>query len=798
MRKIYKKSSKVILGVLCSGFGLIFIASLILSCFWANYGLYTSTDTFKKSIYDEAGSAYAVWAMAGANDNFNAKTLNKLNCNYGVIESNYSSNLDLNDDSIYEYRNFDTTVPEDAYVEEFDYSDSNYSSTSPKLFNLYNGNEFHSTPDDIYRSFSVDGIGYDLVGQQAFVYANDTFYPIEEDYYSYTSTNTSGTPNTNNIYKKIWENNFTTLENTSETETEALDSNKLYINGNAYAPLSDSVEGYTLSLITDDGADGILDLSNVADLSSIHSELADNNNYVSLDKISTIGTYESDPSLKYYTVVVFPKENYIAAGDFYAQADSIIDAALHLKTVMPIVAIVSFLIAFAAYILLLLAAGHRYDSDEILCTGTNKIPCDLAILLTFVPFYLVFLIITALFYIYDSFNTLIFVFLIALYIVCVITILLISCNLAVNIKLHQLFKNTIIWRLCRILAKNFSKYNSEYKKLCSTIKDTKRIRFIYILVSIIELFFLIVTSSTNVFFFWFIEKIILAVLLHRFLKEYAKIKSATIALAAGDTNSHVELEKMPLYLEEHAKALNEIQNGLNIALNERTKSERMKTELITNVSHDIKTPLTSIINYVDLLEKENISGNRAKEYLEVLDRQSKRLKKLIEDLIEASKASTGNIKFNIEDINAVVLLNQSIGEFTDRLKENNINIVTNFPEKDYYLKADNRYLWRVFDNIMSNIVKYAQPNTRAYIDLRDAENKIEFGFRNISKEELNISADELMERFVRGDKSRYTDGNGLGLSIARSLTESMGGAMNISIDGDLFKVTIQFNKIDIQ
>ena len=221
----------------------------------------------------------------------------------------------------------------------------------------------------------------------------------------------------------------------------------------------------------------------------------------------------------------------------------------------------------------------------------------------------------------------------------------------------------------------------------------------------------------------------------------------------------------------------------------------MKTELITNVSHDIKTPLTSIINYVDLLEKEDIENDKAKEYLEVLDRQSKRLKKLIEDLIEASKVSTGNIKFNIEKVNAVVPLNQSIGEFSDRLDANKITVVSSLPSEDVYLQADNRYLWRVFDNLMSNIVKYAQPNTRAYVDLEQDENKLRFVFRNTSKEELNITADELMERFVRGDKSRYTDGNGLGLSIARSLAEAMGGSLKLAIDGDLFKAIVEFNKV---
>ena len=249
-------------------------------------------------------------------------------------------------------------------------------------------------------------------------------------------------------------------------------------------------------------------------------------------------------------------------------------------------------------------------------------------------------------------------------------------------------------------------------------------------------------------------------------------------------------------MEETGTALNDIQAGIEIALAERTKSERMKTELITNVSHDIKTPITSIINYVDLLGKENIESEKVNEYLEVLNRQSLRLKKLVEDIIEAAKITTGNINLNMEEVDAKVLLDQSIGEFAERLKEKQIEVVVSSSEEKMMLLADNRYLWRVFDNIMSNIVKYAKADTRAYVDLKKEDDKLRFIFRNTSREQLNITPDELMERFVRGDKSRYTDGNGLGLSIASSLTKAMGGSMNLTIDGDFFKVILEFDVID--
>ena len=192
-------------------------------------------------------------------------------------------------------------------------------------------------------------------------------------------------------------------------------------------------------------------------------------------------------------------------------------------------------------------------------------------------------------------------------------------------------------------------------------------------------------------------------------------------------------------LEEHADALNKIRNGMNTAVRERIKSERMKTELITNVSHDIKTPLTSVISYVDLLQKEEFDNDTARSYLEILGRQACRLKKLIEDLIEASKAASGSIKYNMENINARVLLNQSVGEFDDRLKSKNITVVASVPDRDVYVVADNRYLFRVLDNLMSNIVKYSQEGTRAYIELKEDNGNARYTFKNISKEKLGIS-----------------------------------------------------------
>ena len=222
------------------------------------------------------------------------------------------------------------------------------------------------------------------------------------------------------------------------------------------------------------------------------------------------------------------------------------------------------------------------------------------------------------------------------------------------------------------------------------------------------------------------------------------------------------------------------------------KSEHLKTELITNVSHDIKTPLTSIINYSDLIYKEETENEKIKEYAEVLHRQSGRLKKLIEDLMEASKVSTGNVEVNLELCDIGVLLTQITGEFQQRMLEQELEIIAKQPEQPILILADSKLLWRVMDNLMSNICKYSQKGTRVYVEVEEADGDASIRLKNISNYPLNISADELMERFVRGDRSRHTEGNGLGLSIAKSLTELQGGSLELSVDGDLFKVTIAF------
>lgn len=281
----------------------------------------------------------------------------------------------------------------------------------------------------------------------------------------------------------------------------------------------------------------------------------------------------------------------------------------------------------------------------------------------------------------------------------------------------------------------------------------------------------------------------------KILSYASEIIEGTEKIKEGDLNY-----KIPVKGNDNftllAQNINNIGDGLEKSIDEQLKSERMKSELITNVSHDLKTPLTSIINYVELIKKEeNIKPGHIKDYINVLDSKSKRLKLLIEDLFEASKVGSGNIELNMEKIEVKQLLRQSIGEMEEKLSNSNLDIKLNLPEYNIYINADGKRMYRVFENLLSNIAKYSLNGTRVYIDLLDNEDSIKLSMKNISSYELNFDSKEIMERFKRADESRNTEGSGLGLAIAKDLVNLQGGKFEINIDGDLFKSTLEFKKI---
>ncbi len=358
-----------------------------------------------------------------------------------------------------------------------------------------------------------------------------------------------------------------------------------------------------------------------------------------------------------------------------------------------------------------------------------------------------------------------------------------------RLKAKQFIRSFFIYKMCRWLKNIIGKL---FKRVTDKENTNRKITILYWGFVVISAALIGLSKSTLglilliVFWIWIYYKLI------KYNEKVRKINEALKNIYEGNPNVKLNEEELEGTLKIMAKYINDIAGGFTNAIEQSLKSERLKTELITNVSHDIKTPLTSIINYVDLLKKEDINNAQIEQYIAVLDKKSQRLKKLIEDLVEASKVSSGNVKLNMETINLKELLNQTIGEFEERLEKKNLKLDIDLPNENVLIKADNRYLYRVIENVFSNISKYALEGSRVYIKLENKKEEVYLEFKNISKDKLNISADELMQRFVRGDKSRYTEGSGLGLSIAESLTELQGGKFNIAIDGDLFKVEIKW------
>lgn len=338
-------------------------------------------------------------------------------------------------------------------------------------------------------------------------------------------------------------------------------------------------------------------------------------------------------------------------------------------------------------------------------------------------------------------------------------------------------------------------YLSEIMTRSSLIKTFLIMSGLYV---ISGLLLFVVSAILNIFPIGILIGIILTIIyIVIFIKELIyldKIIISSKAATEGKLNCNIE-EKGRGHLRELAHDINNIRDGLRKSIESEIKSENMKTELITNVSHDLKTPLTSIINYIDLLKRENIESETAKDYINILDKKSQRLKVLIDDLFEASKATSGAMELNITKIDIVQLLKQSLGENDERFKNSNLSVKLDIPDTKIFINGDGQRLYRVFENLISNIVKYSLSNTRVYIQMYvDDENKVVIIMRNISAYELDFCANEITNRFKRGDSSRSTDGSGLGLAIAKSIVELHGGKFNIEVDGDLFKSIIKLNQ----
>lgn len=462
-------------------------------------------------------------------------------------------------------------------------------------------------------------------------------------------------------------------------------------------------------------------------------------------------------------------------------AELLINNRYLLITLLPILAVFSLLLV----IFLVCAAGHHRGEQEARLNTLDRVPFDLYLGIIAALIFGIIVIISEGFD--DDF------WIVILYVLAVPLTMAILLTLATRLKTGTLLNNLILTRIVNFLIR----CAKQMAHLALQLPLYWKAATAWGVYSLIELvFFLTLYSSDDrLMVFWTLKTMIGTALVVVVTLQMQKLRKAGHELADGNITYTVNTEGMLPSFKEHGEHLNGIGEGLKVAVDKGIRSERMRAELITNVSHDIKTPLTSIINYVDLLKLEGLDSDNAAEYLSVLERQSARLKKLTEDLIEASKASTGAIRVQIAPLDANILLQQATAEFEEKLTAQGLVLVPHYATENTYILGDGRLLWRVFDNLLSNIIKYAKSDTRVYVSTASENGRVIITFKNISKEALDISPDELTERFVRGDSSRNTEGSGLGLSIAKSLTELQGGTFDIYIDGDLFKTVITLQEM---
>ena len=533
---------------------------------------------------------------------------------------------------------------------------------------------------------------------------------------------------------------------------------------------------------------------------------SDENIYIQPENAVDTYSYEDNPNINYYTTniedfIIYTSynENFMDASKQMLVCKSIEMLRPYENSfyiLMPICTALTVLIL----LYLIVSIGHKKGTKGIATSDFDKIPLEIIGFIGICIIGLVFILLA------QEVDTTEFELIISLLFTVYFTIFIVGIiifdTIIKRIKSKTFWKTTLVGKIVIILLKPIHKFEKFMEEVRGTSKYfsnaiTKFIVFVCIEVFLAFIVFILFNSS-DPFIFLLLEFILVAFFIQRMVKSivnYDKIEKKLKEMYEGDNQTQLDKNQFLPVFNQSITYLNDISNGLENAIQDRMKSERLKTELITNVSHDIKTPLTSIINYVDLIKQENIQNEKVKEYIEILDNKSQRLKKLIEDLVEASKVSTGNVKLNLEKINIVELINQAVGEFEDKFESKGLDIVINSNENEIFIFADSRYMYRIIENLFSNISKYALQNSRVYIDIQKVDDKVYIKMKNISKDKLNIPAEELMQRFVRGDKSRTTEGSGLGISIAQNLTEIQNGKFNLIIDGDLFKTELEFNTI---
>lgn len=769
----YKKWAKVCMGILCMISFNIAAGSLLGILIGEGQGIYEySKEEFKERMYDKICMNYSISAVVQYESDFNMGELQDTNFRYGIIQTDSIEGLDLNNKKIYEVCNFDRELTENMlYVHSFSMGEATDFYVGKSLFDsfyIYNGDyEYQETRNPIESCYYARDV------ERFYCFSEGKLYPVQ--YYD-GPHNLIPAATAEGTIAYVWEDG---------QEQVQFDGQTWYLSDIPILLRKDLGEiGTIVSDSADDPAyeeyyvqDGYIVTSSPA--------VADTTPYYVLSYVRE--PLEAKEGFFHQNII--GKLERWEKQDFFVQAATLMDlmyAFRHVLFALFVLFLILFGISFAG---LMTGAGH-HNTEEVLPGWLGRMPYDLFVIVIMTIGMFPAMIAVEM---NRSVGLTVAIEFGAL-VICLeeILVLVFCTNTAVRYKMGGWWKNTLcFWIAKRIKRWIFSILEAVGRALPLLWKA-------WAVMGILAFFELVGVVSTAYrpqmqVFLWFIEKVVLYSLITVALLQMRKLQKAGKELAEGELESRLDTSRMMWDFKEHGDNLNHIQDGIQKAVAEQLKSERFKTELITNVSHDIKTPLTSIINYVDLLEKEEIDNPSAGEYLEVLSRQSGRLKKLIEDLMEASKASTGNLTVLYENCDVHVMLIQTIGEFEEKLKANQIELIVQGNEEPFRIQADPRHLWRIFENLMNNICKYAQPATRAYINIEQTKESGRIVFRNISKYALNIDADELMERFVRGDSSRNTEGSGLGLSIAKSLTELMQGTFELVVDGDLFKVIITFS-----
>lgn len=819
-------AAKIIAWIALSASALCFVFSAVGVIFMFDEGIYrNSKDETRKQWFENVSYEYGLSAVDDVRREQPAGSVESKYFKYGIIKADSLEGIDLNDEKSYAERNFSDKISlEDVYTNSVELSDEDQIVYTNGNFLTGGGVELMYSGEDSWVSVYADRICYDEA-KGIFVYlAGNEYYPVQKvetdigrygsaaftydtEKKMYVFEHTDGTGDAASAERTV----------TDETLTDAADGD--IVAESTEEPLTD---------VTDSGMDDIANGEYVTfdmfdgtrmDVNHWGNVLLDGVREISMDEIDRVDSSEKNkedasvsytthedyyldsnytlwvnmgntsPKTTYQMVVILPQNvgTDWNSTDLYVQANTLLNFVYSMRYTALVTMFVSFIIGAAAFVFLMCAAGHRNGTDEIVTTVWDHLWLDVfavgAVLAEVFVFY-----VAAIFLINVDVAYLPFIlFVTAVATLCMGWLLLLFLlSFSVRVKLGKWWRHTLCYQLFRKIG-----------QFGWMIWENIGFLWKVILVMLVLAFFegigvLMFFNSDIALLLWLLEKLVLYPLVLWYCVQLNQLKNGTEKIAGGEPGYQISTKRMTGIFKEQGEQINHISDGMTHAIEERMKSERFKTELITNVSHDIKTPLTSIINYVDLLEKEELHNETAQEYLEVLERQSSRLKKLIEDLIEASKASTGNLPVHLERLEAGIFMTQTVGEFEEKTKEAGLDLVIEKPETPVYIMADSRHFWRVIDNLMNNICKYAQSGTRVYINLEVKEAQVSITFRNTSKYPLNISSDELMERFVRGDASRNTEGSGLGLSIANSLMDLMGGTFRLYVDGDLFKVVLGF------